>query len=338
MKNIYFYPQFDYEKEASPNPYIKDFQNALENNFNIINQQANNRGVLEFFKYLLKADIYLLNWIEDLPLYNFGKLQTFFFIIFLLLVKILNKKIVWVLHNKYSHFTKKNFWTDFMYQILVRYSDFILTHSKDGISFVKDNYPEQAQKVHYFNHPMREEPVKNEKISVKEFDFLIWGTIQPYKGVLEFLNFINNSEKAKNLKILIAGKCFNKDYKKKIFSVLSENVTFKNEFFSLEEIKNMAQNANFILFTHKTVSVLSSGALMDAISMGVRIIGPNNGSFRDLSSLSFVSNYKNYEDIIKLNQSARNESIDFKELKEFYSENTWQRFGENLNIELQKLN
>lgn len=338
MKNIYFYPQFDYEKEASPNPYIKDFQKSMEGNFHIINRKENHKGVLDFFKYIVHTDIYILNWIEDLPIYTLGKLQMLFFLFFLFMARIFKKKIVWILHNKYSHFIAKNHWTDFMYKILMKYSDLIVTHSSDGILFVSEFYPEQVSKVRYINHPMRKNPEKiKESKSLKKYDFLIWGTIEPYKGVLEFLKFLNDSEEGKKVNLLIAGKCFISSYKNEMIPYLNENITFKDHFFSLEEIRKMADQADFILFTHKTFSVLSSGALMDTLSMGVKIIGPENGSFKDISSLSFLKTFKEYEDILSINRTGKKDNVNFEELSSFYSENTWKVFGEKLNVQLQDL-
>ena len=338
MKTIYFYPQFDYEKEASPNPYIKDFQRSLEGNFKIINHKVNHKGVLDFFQYILRTDIYIFNWIEDLPIYKLGKLQTLFFLIFLAFSRIFRKKIVWILHNKYSHFSKKNCWTDFMYKILMKYSDLIVTHSRQGISFVKENYPTEVSKVCYINHPMREKPIEVKGVEAeKKYDFLIWGTIQPYKGVLEFLKFLNFSEERGKVKLLIAGKCFDPSYREKMLPYLNENITFKDNFFSLKEILKMANQVNFILFTHKSVSVLSSGALMDAVSMGVKIIGPDHGAFKDLSSLNFIMTYKNYEDILKLNQTNKDIPVNFEELTSFYSENSWEGFGNYMEGKFQEL-
>ncbi len=171
----------------------------------------------------------------------------------------------------------------------------------------------------------------------KEFDFLIWGTIQPYKGVLEFLKFLFTSEEGKKIKLLIAGKCFDKCYKQKMSQYLNDNITFKDDFFSLEKIREMANKSNFILFTHKSVSVLSSGALMDTVGMAVKIIGPDHGSFRDLSKLSFIETYRSYEDILRLNDTAKNTPINFEELTLFYSENTWKGFGNYLKEKLEKL-
>jgi hypothetical protein len=138
MLNLYFYPKIDYRATQSPNPYIFHFEEALERHYHLVNKEYNKNGILDFFKYFFKTDVYILNWIEDLPLYRLGKIQTLFFMFFLFSAHISRKKIVWVLHNKYSHFTKDSFWTKLMFGLLMRYSDLILTHSSSGVDFVKD--------------------------------------------------------------------------------------------------------------------------------------------------------------------------------------------------------
>ena len=336
-EKIYFYPQYEYTIANSPNPYIVDFQKALSVNYIVVNKKSNHKGVLDFFKYIFKTDIFIFNWIEDLPIHKYGKLQVVFFILFLSISKLANKKIIWILHNKYSHFSSKNYWTDFMYFILMKYSNLIFTHSKEGISFGKERYSRYSPKIKFFNHPVRQLLIKPKKH--KEYDFLIWGTIKPYKGVLEFLKFLKENEKS-SFKILIAGKCFDDNYKNQMELFLSTNITFKNEMFTIEEISEMASQCKFILFLQNSVSVLSSGVLMDSIGMGVKIIGPNRGAFRDLSALSFINVYNSYEDIFLLLEKLVNEdsSVNITELNEFYKKNTWLNFGNSVHAEIIKMN
>tara|TARA_R110000796_G_scaffold86056_6_gene186397 strand:- start:8577 stop:9608 length:1032 start_codon:yes stop_codon:yes gene_type:complete len=338
MEKIYFYPQLDYTNLSSPNPYIVDFQRALSSHYTIANKKSNQIGVLDFFKYLFKADIYIFNWIEDLPIYKYGKIQILFFLFFLIIAKLINKKIIWVLHNKYSHFSSKNSWTDFMYSILMKYSDLIVTHSREGISFTREKYPAYVNKVKYINHPIRELLVKTPR-KEKEYDFLIWGNIQPYKGIREFLKFLKTNH-INSVKILIVGKCIDNHYKKDITSLLSNNVTFKDGFFSLDEIAKMACHCEFILFVHNAISVLSSGALIDSIRMGVQIIGPHRGAFKDLSTLSFINTYKDYEDILLLHKKHGGEhaAINAKEHLDFFKKNTWETFGNRMHLEIDKMN
>src|SRR5690606_28218608 len=101
-------------------------------------------------------DIFILNWIESLPEKRFGKLQAIFFVLFTFCAKILKKKIVWILHNKYSHHKRRNRWIDFMYRFMMTHSDIIITHSTGGISFVDENYPQASSKVKMLIHPIHD--------------------------------------------------------------------------------------------------------------------------------------------------------------------------------------
>jgi beta-1,4-mannosyltransferase len=326
---IYFYPKIDVEATQSPNPYILDFEQALRKHNTIVNEKNNNKGVLDFILFFRKTDAYIFNWIEDLPIYRLGKIQAVVFFFFLIAARLFKKKTCWVLHNKYSHFLQKNSWTDFMYDILMKYSDLILTHSKAGIRFGKDNYPEYAHKIKYLVHPVKE-PIPGKETKEKEYDFLIWGTVHPYKGILEFLKFVEKEQALRSMKILIAGRCFDADYKAKIEAHLSPNVSFKDQFFDMNEIADWAARSNFILFTHKATSVLSSGVLMDSIRMSAKIMGPNQGAFKDLNHHSFIYTYDQFEDIPGLFEKARQEEDpDPSLIRQFYLHHNWDSFADD---------
>lgn len=314
-----------------PNPYILDFQEALNNDYIIVNKKYNSIGVLNFFRYIFKTDIYIFNWIEDLPVYRYGKLQVLVFLFFLLLCKILNKRIVWVLHNKYSHSLQKNFWTDFMYSVLMKYSNVILTHSQSGIDFGREYYPKQAKKIKYICHPINQ-LFSQQRNSKKKYDFLIWGSISPYKGILDFLDFLKKNKDLRKLRILIVGKCIQDSYKNQLKPFLSKDILLEDKFFEIEEITKFASQSRFILFTHRASSVLSSGTLIDSIRMQSRIIGPNIGAFKDLKSLSFIETYEKYEDILEINKKYLDidKRIDRKELEKFYKDNNWGEFSNKI--------
>lgn len=331
MKKIYFYPKLDNATVLVPNPYILDFQEALSNNYTIVNKKYNTIGVLNFFKYIFKTDIYIFNWIEDLPILRYGKLQVLVFLFFLLLCKILNKKIVWLLHNKYSHSLDKNFWTDFMYSLLMKHSNVILTHSKNGISFGRKFFPKQAFKIKYICHPINQLFLQCWD-SKKKYDFLIWGSISPYKGILEFLEFLEKNKDLEKPRILIVGKCIQDSYKNQLKPFLSKDILLEDKFLKIEEIAKFASQSRFILFTHRATSVLSSGTLIDSIRMQSKIIGPDIGAFKDLKSLSFIETYEKYDDILKINKRYLDDEkqIDTKELEKFYKDNNWREFSNKI--------
>lgn len=338
MANIYFWPKNKLRlNDSSHNPYTLNFEKSLSKNHTIVNKSINKKGVLDLFKYLFESDIFLFNWIENIYSRRYGKLQIILFLLFLLGVKILRKKIIWILHNKSTHDIKNNNWINFMFFLMMKHSDLIITHSLGGIDFAKKNYPKFTSKIKYLMHPTLEVlPVVSEL--PKKYDVLIWGVILPYKGIVQFLKFITDSNESSLLKILIVGKCSDKEYKKQLDVFLSKNITHLDDFYNIDEICRFANQSKFILFTYRSDSVLSSGALMDSIRMGANIIGPNLGAFRDLSSYDFINTYNTYDDITKI---LKNKEFDVKlnsnEIQNFCFENSWNFFIEKFNKELNEI-
>lgn len=331
MKRIYLYPKV-YPTE---NPYISNLERSLAGHFIIVNKDNNNKGVLDLFRYLFNADIYYFNWIENIPFRKFGKIQVAVFVVFLFLLKVLRKKIIWTLHNKYSHEKANCRWTDFMYSLMFRHSSFILTHSGEGIDFAGEKFPEYVYKVKYYIHPVtRLYHVSEEKKT--EYDFLIWGTIWPYKGVVEFLRFLK--ERGEKPAICLAGICINEEMRKSLSPYLSENIVHIDRFLDFDEIADLAAKSRFTLFTYATGSVLSSGSLMDSVAMGSVVIGPDAGAFRDLSSYGFVRTYRDYGEILEIWRSAGNGNLkNRKNLEQFRDENSWEVFGNRLSNDLMSL-
>ncbi len=331
MKNIYFYPKLNFKILNPPNPYIYNLEKALSKNYNIINKKFNKIGILDFFKYFFKTDIFFFNWIEDITLRKHGKAQLIIFIFFVYLSKLFKKKIVWILHNQYSHGALKNGWTDFMYRFLLKHSNLIITHSKAGVEFIKQSNVSYCNKTSYLIHPLQEisaiiPPAK------KNYDFFIWGVITPYKGILEFLKFVKDSEEFSHFKILIVGKCVDKEYKSEINKCLTNNIIYHDEFYEFQEILDFAHSSNFTLFTYQSKSVLSSGALMDAIRMRSVIIGPNKGAFKDLSENNFILIYNNFGEIPQIYNNALPYINSFnKDMEDFCKENSWEIFADKIN-------
>jgi hypothetical protein len=282
--------------------------------------------------------VYVLNWIEDLPLYRYGKLQVLIFSAFFIpLTRWFDKKIVWVLHNKYSHSIQRNFWTNWMFTLMMKNANLILTHSQEGIEFGREKYPRYAHKIKYHMIPLA--PLFPASAPVeKQYDLFIWGTIQPYKGVLEFVQFLNASGNPEQIKVLIIGRCFDVQYKQQLQENLNEQVIFDDSFYEMEAILRFAQQSKYILFTYKPNSVLSSSALMDAIRMRTRIIGPHFGAFKDLQGWGLVKTYTQYEDILRLVQEHQPLSAeDHAKIDNFYQCHNWEQFAETLKTDLSEL-
>ncbi|MFC4873127.1 hypothetical protein [Negadavirga shengliensis] len=243
----------------------------------------------------------------------------------------MGKKIVWILHNKGSHHRQDNKLTDYMFQVLMKRADRIITHSESGLDFVRENYPEAESKTEVIIHPVGE-VFDNPTNSEKQYDFLIWGTVFPYKGIDKFLKYIKENSSLHHFKVLIIGKCPDKDYKNELLKMMSDNVTFYDKFFELNEIATFSSLCKFTLFTYNSVTVISSGTLIDAIRMNSIIIGPNHGAFRDIGNhFSFVKTYDSFDDIFEIAKvTSENTLSDDEERMNFCKTNSWPLFIDKL--------
>ena len=337
MLKIYFHPKVDHRKGESQNPYKRDFEKTLSDRVTIVNRNFNQRGVLDLFAHLFRADVYVLNWIENLPAFRFGQIQSIFFILFLQLTRVLDKKILWVLHNKYTHGRQKNRLTDLLFSLMMKHADRIITHSEAGIDFARARYPKYAHKVKYLIHPLKPPFAQKAGAEIKH-DILIWGAMDKYKGILPFLQFMHQSEALSGLRVLIVGKCTDPAYKKELEAFVSERVVLKDEFYDLETIAAFANQSRYILFAYKPDSVLSSGSLMDSIRMGTRIIGPDHGAFRDLKDQDFIETYEDFAEMEEIIQAGAGQAPpDPKMIEDFCRSNTWAEFGDRVTYELEKL-
>ncbi len=87
-------------------------------------------------------------------------------------------------------------------------------------------------------------------ILIKKYDLLIWGTIHPYKGVIEFLKFADQSKGLNNINIIVSGECPDPEERKQLNNLLTENVEHINDYQSMEEIAKLAGQSRFVLFTY----------------------------------------------------------------------------------------
>lgn len=324
MKNIFLYPKHN-KFYKSPNPYIFDFHRELAKKHKIVNKNASGLGILNLYIYFFSTDIFIFNWIETLPQKMLGRFQVTGFILFLWLVRVFKKKVVWVLHNKGSHHQNDNKLVKKVFDLMMRRADKIITHSESGKSFVREAYPDQVRKVVVIMHPIRELfPLLNVE---KTTDFLIWGSVYKYKGIDKFLNFISTLSLDRQFKVKIAGKCFDQTYLAEIQALLGENIEFYNEVLDFEQIYRIAQESRFILFTYNSDTVISSGSLIDSIRMGSMILGPNHGAFKDLSHLSFINTYEDFSNIPSLFKTIDFDGLMLEsERQAFYEENNWSKF------------
>lgn len=325
-EKVYFYPSCP--RGGYTNPYCINFKKEL-NKFYLLLDKENKITMMKsltLLRFSLKADILILNWIENTIYLRFGLLQFLLVFISFYIIRLRNKKIVWVFHNINPH-EGNNIFTNAIRSYLFKHSSLIVSHSKEAYEYAKKY---ATCNIKYFCHPIKEINVSDWNGHKYPCDILIWGVILPYKGVLEFLE--NCSQNVQRKKVLILGECKDYNLSKKIQSYCNENIIFENRRANFVELTYYIRTSEYVLFPYIGESISSSGALMDTIAMGGMPIGPNKGAFKDLHEYGICKTYTSYDELEKI---INTETIpDKKAINEFIKKNTWNTFINSLNQEI----
>lgn len=330
QKLCYFPPQTS--KEGYKNPYSQNYQECLQPYYDILNSKP--QGIaqrLPLGTYFLfsstKADIYIINWLESVCFLRAGGVQFLCAILGILFVILRKKKIIWMFHNIHPH-QGDNFMSRILQNMLYKYANLIISHSKEAYEYAQKR---AKCKVIYKCHPIK--IIKTtETFKVDSCDVLIWGEILPYKGIVEFLDYINNNHS--QLKIRIVGKCNDKILDTTIKSKCTPLIKYENRRASFSELKCIINNSNYVLFPYIGNCVSSSGALIDSIAMGGNVMGPNRGAFNDLASEKMCIVYNDYAEMLKLlNTPPQISKVD---INIFYKKNSWESFGKFIYEEISK--
>lgn len=337
--NVYIYPISNRLKTGLYNPYLDNFISCTENKFFFVNQKdPSNTGIFNLLKYIHRIDFLALNWIENLPDKKGGVIQSIFFLFILRVKKIFGFKVIWTLHNKISHSRENKYFKKKLFNSLLKRSDLIITHAKEGIRFAENLLPGVLNRIFYFPHPVEVITPNKEQVD-KEYDILIWGTIAPYKGIDKFLEYLKKKNALNSFRILIAGKAVSHEYFQKIKIYESIFINIRNQFISQSELSQLIAKSKIVLFTYTVESVLSSGALIDSVVNKALVMGPSVGAFKELKEWGIITTYSDHEDLLRKLQSG---SINMdnnrkKSINDFIEHHTWRKFGKALITRLLKV-
>ncbi|VVJ56005.1 glycosyltransferase family protein [Klebsiella quasipneumoniae] len=323
----YFYPPLFRKTKGVNNPYSKNFINSLSKYYTVNSKPANVVGLLDLFFASFSSDVVILNWVDNIAFKKLAYLQYVLFKIILKILVLRHVCIVWVLHNIHPH-KGENVLTNKINNLMCKYSDLILVHSSEAQDYISQF---TKAKIYFLHHPIEPIMLENNKsvhISNK-FDFLIWGSIEPYKGVLEFLQFCNHNKTiTEGWRIKIVGLCKNKIYEEEIKKYISKNTIFENRKIEFHELAEQISASQFVLFPYTSSSVSSSGALMDSLSLGANIIGPSKGAFKDLANDGICFVYDNLDELPDIKK--RFSEINKKAVQIFVHKHSWDDFASNI--------
>jgi len=332
MKNVYLYPNSARTENAVENPYMGNLKAALRNHFEVVNANKPSAiGIFDILKYLRNLDVVYFNWAEELPSLHRGRLQGYFLMILLPILRLSGTKIVWTLHNKESHFDQHRKLKKRLYSLMLKKSDLIITHAKEGLDLIP-----KGKKAAFLHHPVNSPVAHANPDGDRQFDIIIWGTIAPYKGILSFLEFMEQSGIIENYRILLAGKVTTPSLalQLKKYSDKYKKIVLMDGYVEKDQLIKLIQDSGITLFTYHSDSILSSGALMDSLSYGAYIIGPAVGAFNDLQELGLIDTYTDFSSLTKLldkkHLSSDVHSSRIDNIGKFIESNSWEAFSNSI--------
>ncbi len=213
----------------------------------------------------------VLNWYEDQPFRSglSGIKRVLFiasFFVSLWLMRLFSKNIIWVRHNYRPHNTEADI---DLYRSIVRLmrsiSDRVVTLERTellGTSVTK--------------HPLYKEDAviidlqREMQIRTKQFDYLYFGSIKPYKRLDALLEAWPASKS-----LTIRGYCSDTTYARELSDIIERrgiSVDWENRFLSDEELESAVSNSKYVILPHDDNAMISSGTFYMAVSLGANIL------------------------------------------------------------------
>lgn len=210
------------------------------------------------------------------------------FIIELLLLKLSGIRIIWTVHNIVDHESKFRSMELFFNKLLVRLCDRLIVHCPWAKREVMGMYGVSSAAVSVIPHGNYINSYENsisrsaarKRLNIRDDDtlFLYFGQIRPYKGVLELISTFEKLN-CNNARLLIAGKPLNSDTAVEVLERCRGRITAVLRFIPDSEVQLYMNAADIIVLPYR--DVLTSGAVLSAISFGKPVIAPASGCIAD---------------------------------------------------------
>lgn len=286
-KNVFIYPANNNE-----NQYVNIQETAIKHSGN---------NVTYSLKDFFKTDYFLLNWFETLG--GNKKLDYVKKCFKLFMMKLFNKRILWVLHNKKPH-TKDNkdkstkLSIKLMKKLLKQSFKIIILcdESKSVLETLCKSGNSYENKIYKIPHPnyIGVYPKTADKITKTSYDILnilYVGQVNKYKNIDLLINAVTTLNNDR-IHLHIVGNCKDKEYKEYLTNTSkNKNITFDFRFIPDNELVEIISNYDIVALPYSYESSLNSGTIFLAFSYKKTVIAPMIGSLKEFSDKSFFYGY-----------------------------------------------
>ncbi|MFX1279834.1 MAG: glycosyltransferase [Promethearchaeota archaeon] len=244
------------------------------------------------------SNIFHIHWIFNIAGFNLRNkfkslLKFFIFIIDTLILKfILRYKIIWTIHNTYSHESFRPKMERIGRIFFSMLADQLIVHCDEAKKVIMREYKVPRNKLVvipigtyenlYKNNISKDQARRNLNLSEEEFVFLYFGPIRPYKGVPDLIKSYKSIEAQNKIKLIIAGKPLNERIRRNILDKIKDTKTILVDFRFIpdDKIQNYMNSADVVVFPYR--KILTSAGVLLAMSFGKAIIAPSIGCLKNI--------------------------------------------------------
>ena len=298
-KSIVLFPT----TSSTDNFYLNNLVKMLEEKYEIYSFEKlkNNK------KELLKKDIILLNWYENVEKSNFIKTLYAYIkrAIFIFILKIKHTQIIWTVHNRKPHEANYPKLISAFMNYLAFISDkiHILCSATKEEKFLK----KYENKIFIAHHGDYIDNYKGKDIDIyerynipKEKKIMLFvGQIRKYKNIELLISTFKKSKiEDEDFVLLICGKCNSNEYKEELEKNTEneENIYIDFNFIKEDEMESYLKNSEIIVAPYNKESSLNSGTLWMSLSYGKTMLLPQIGGVADINSKNnflYIYDYNN---------------------------------------------
>lgn len=257
-------------------------------------------------------------------------LKSFLFVIDIFLIKsILKTKIIWTLHNKYSHECFHVNVERIIRNFFSNKVDAIICHCNQAKKEIHSEFGTPQNKIYvipignyidgYKNEISKEKALKYLNLKKEDFIYLNFGAIRPYKGIDKLINCFKTIEKNENVKLLIIGRPVNNQIKTDIIksSKTFENIKLQFEFVHDDDIQIYFNASDIVVFSFQ--KLLGSAGILLAMSFGKPIIAPRLGCIIDIldEKGAFLYNPRESKSLVMVLRKAMENKDKFEEMGQY---------------------
>ena len=272
--------------------------------------------------------IVIISWIEDRvarPTFLQCAHEFLLSLFKIVLIKLFRHKLVWIKHNYQPHALSQSV---FPAQILNKTLLLILSWVANLKLAHSQSFCAKNQDFVYLPHPR----YKIGKVeSTKEVEFLVFGRLMRYKGIVELLEHW-----PEELQLKIVGNPENAELQSDIeFSIKRRNllVDFEPRFLSLEELDNLLTRTRCVICSNVEDSMIASGVMIHALSAGCFVLARYSEFAGEMVNNEFaVGTFKQLPDITKMLPN-----LDFSKMDNQYKQFSISHGDNVLSCEIEKL-